>query len=472
MNDIREKIIHNFRKFNNSDILNISLLKQSGSYRKYYRISFKQKTMLGVFNPDKAENDAFIAFAKHFKSKKLNVPEVYNYFPKDKIYFIEDLGQMTLYDFLLTNHSDTEIISTYKKILLHLFTFQTQAIKGLDLSKCYPRAEFDEQSIFWDLNYFKYFVLKQAKITFNEQKLENDFHKLSDFLTNTNTNFFLYRDFQSKNIIVKEDDFHFIDFQGGRKGAVYYDLASLLFDSKANLSEKQIYQLAEFYYSLIAEDIKLDKDDFFSLFYHYALIRLLQAFGAYGFRGLIEKKIHFISSIPKAIENIKTLLKNKYLNLNLPELKKSLTELVDNSEFTKMFESFADVTIRINSFSFLQNGYPKDNENNGGGFVFDCRFLPNPGKYDKYKKLTGLDSEVIDFLEPLPEVEEFIVNAVDMIRKAAQSYQKLGYNNLQVNFGCTGGRHRSVFCAQKTAELLQKLFDAKINLKHLQQVNW
>ena len=472
MKDIKDTILENFKKFNNSKVKDINILKQSGSYRKYYRLSLENTSILAAYNPDSFENDAFVSFANHFASKGLNVPEIYNYYPEEKIYFLEDLGDKTFYDFMNENHDDDLITEKHKKILKHLLKFQTQGIKGLDLSKCYPREEFDKQSIMWDLNYFKHFTLKQAKVNFNEQKIEDDFNKLADFLTKTNTNFFLFRDFKAKNIMLKDNNYYFIDFQGGRKGAIYYDLASILFDSKTTLSQKQILELAKFYFSIISEFIEENEEEFFTLFYHYVLIRLLQTFGTYGFRGLVEKKNHFIDSIPKAIENFKFLLKNKYLTIDLPELKSAMNELVTDSDFTKMFEKFPDVKIRINSFSFIQNGYPADKENNGGGFVYDCRFLPNPGREEKYKSLTGLDHEVIDYLESIPEVEEFIATTVDSIRKAAQNYQKLGYNNIQINFGCTGGRHRSVYSAEKTAELLKKRYKANIEIKHLQKNNW
>jgi len=466
MNKILEKIKNLYSK-NFDEFEKVKILPQSGSYRKYFRFYGKQKNILGVYNPDSKENIAFVSFAKHFKKIGLNVPEIYADFLYDKIYFIEDLGDTTLFDFLKQKPSKEEITKTYKKILDWLIKFQFEGIKNLDLSKCYPRSIFDKQSIMWDLNYFKYFVIKLAKVNFDEQELENDFNKLSDFLVSTDLDYFLYRDFQSKNIILKNNDFYFIDFQGGRRGAFYYDLASLLYDSKANLTEATKKELIDYYYHLVNQRISIDKNIFYKYFYYYVLVRILQAFGAYGFRGIVEKKLHFIASIPKAIETIKILLENKHLSLKLPELMQVLHKLTSNSQFVKDFKPLSKVNIRINSFSFLQNGYPNDEKNNGGGFVFDCRFLPNPGRYEYYKKLSGLDNEVAMWLEQYPEVENFIVQVVEIIKDAAKSYEAKGYSDLQVNFGCTGGQHRSVYCAEKTAEILTKFYNCNIKTNHL-----
>ncbi len=466
MNEILEKIQKLYtEKYGKFD--KIELLRQSGSYRKYFRFFSEQKTVLGVYNPDRKENEAFVSFAKHFKKIGLNVPDVFDVFFDENIYFIEDLGDETLFDFLQKNKNEKEIIKTYKKILDWLIRFQFEGIKNLDLTKCYPRDIFDKQSIMWDLNYFKYFVLKIAKVTFDEQALENDFQKLADFLTSTSLDYFLYRDFQSKNILLKDDDVYFIDFQGGRKGAIFYDVASLLYDSKAKLPESIKNELLEYYYSLVNQRIALSEQEFYEYYYYYVLIRVLQAFGAYGFRGIVERKLHFIASIPQAIENIKKILTNEYLTLDLPELTKALKNLTENSQFVEDFTEISGVKIRINSFSFLQNGYPRDEKKHGGGFVFDCRFLPNPGRYSSYKKLSGLDKDVIDWLEAHREVENFVVQAVEMIRNAAKAYQNRGFTDLQVNFGCTGGQHRSVYCAEKVSEILRNFYNCDVEIKHL-----
>lgn len=467
MDDLLKRIETKFLSFSSNKVNKIILLQQSGSYRKYYRIFTENSTILGVYNPDFNENNAFLNFTKHFTHKGFNVPKIIKSFEAEGIYFIEDLGDVTLYDFI-QNKTDDKILSIYKTVIDELINLQTNGITDLDLSHAYPRQNFDIQSIMWDLNYFKYFVLKIAKVPFNEQNLENDFNNLAKLLTNIDANFFLYRDFQSKNIILYNNKIYFIDYQGGRKGAFYYDLASLLNDSKAKLNEDIKNELLNYFYQKITYKIKITYNEFIENYFSFALIRLLQAFGAYGFRGLVEHKINFIKSIPNALNSIKTVLKQAIVLQNLPELKKSLTYLVEKSELFEKFNTLCDVNIQINSFSYKKTGYLKDAAGNGGGFVFDCRFLPNPGREQEYKQLTGKNIKVIEYLEGFPEVETLISQAVEMIHKAATNYQKLGYKNLQVNFGCTGGQHRSVYCAEKTAETLNLLYNFNIKIFHSQ----
>ncbi len=463
---IIDKLKEKYQSFSNYKIKKIILLKQSGSYRKYYRIFTDKKTILGVYNPDNKENEAFLSYAKHFYKKGFNVPQIFSEFKKDNIYFIEDLGNTTVFDYLKKNNKN--IVKLYKKILNELFKFQFKGIKGLDLSKAYPRDIFDKQSIMWDLNYFKYFVLKIGKVQFDEQKLEDDFVKFCNRLTSVKLDYFLYRDFQSKNIMLKNDKIYFIDFQGGRKGAIYYDLASLLYDNKANISESNKKELLDYYYSLTKQYIKIDKKQFYSNFYHYVLIRILQAFGAYSFRGIIERKTHFIYSIPKAIENIKKLMKNKFIDTNLPELKKSLNNLCYNSELANEFKPLTEVKVRINSFSYSKKGYPPDEAGNGGGFVFDCRFLPNPHYKKELRNYTGIDKPIIEYLSGFSEVETFISQTAEIIKNSVKKYTIKKYTDLQVNFGCTGGKHRSVYCAETTANLLKNLYGINVVTKHLQ----
>jgi len=451
----------------NDNITQIIRLKQSGSYREYYRIIGSKNTILGVYNADLQENKAYLEFSKHFISYNLKVPKILFISEKKDIYFVEDLGDTTIFDFLQTKPTENKIIETYKKILDELIKFQFEGIKNLNLENCYPRQEFDKQSMMWDLNYFKYFVLKIAKVPFNEQSLENDFETLTTFLLSAKSDCFLYRDFQSKNIMLFENEVYFIDFQGGRKGSYFYDLASLLYDSKANLSENIKNILLNYYFEKISKLTKIDNNDFLNYFNNFLLIRLLQAFGAFGFRGIVEKKIPFIASIPNALKNIKKILHS--IKLEIPELINSLNYLVNKSDIAKTFEKTDNkLKIRINSFSFLKTGYPIDEKNNGGGFVFDCRFLPNPGRQEKYKQLSGLDLPVIEYLEGIPEVENFVVSVSEIILKAAKSYENQNFTDLQVNFGCTGGQHRSVYCAEKVSSILKNLYGLNVETKHIE----
>lgn len=466
------KIKKLYLEFNNNKNIKIVQLKQSGSYREYYRITSEKGNILGVYNPDRLENDAFLSFSKHFKNQNLNVPKIIAEFTDDNIYFIEDLGDTTLYDFLKSNPTENKILDTYQKVVSNLIKFQIDGIKGLDTKKCYPRESFDIQSIMWDLNYFKYFVLKVAKVTFNEQKLEEDFYKFGKFLASSDRDYFLYRDFQSKNIMLVNETPYFIDYQGGRKGAFYYDLASLLFDSKANLSEEIRNELKDFYFELINEKVTVSKQEFNQFYNAFALIRILQAFGAYGFRGIVERKLNFIASIPKAISNVNYFIKNQLIPTNLPELTKSLNALV-KSEISKNFNGFPEALhLKVNSFSFIKGGYPENKEENGGGFVFDCRFLPNPGRFEYYKKKSGVDKEVIEYLQGFSEVETFISDTIKMILNALQNYVERGFTNLEVNFGCTGGRHRSVYCAETSANILKNLYGVNVSVAHLQKKDW
>lgn len=452
----------------NINVENIIQLKQSGSYRQYFRLYFENRTILGVYNADMRENDAFISFSKHFLSKGLNVPKVLASFTDENIYFIEDLGDTTLFNFIQQCNSEDEKIEIYKKVIDNLIEFQNKAIEGLDLSKAFPKAEFDHQSIMWDLNYFKYMVLKIAKVPFEEQKLEDDFAKLSSMLTSADSSFFLYRDFQSQNIMLHDNKLYFIDYQGGRKGAIYYDLASLLYDSKAKLSQENRQILLDYYFNKFTQDKIIDYKVFESNFYNFVLIRILQASAAYCFRGLVEKKLSFIASLPFSIQNIKFLLDNNYISEHLTELKRCLEFYVYKSEVSQIFNKRKHVKVRINSFSFLKGGYPKDEKNNGGGFVFDCRFLPNPGAYEQYKHFNGLDNIIKDYLCGFVEVENFIVKCTEIVLNAIDSYEIKQYEHLQVNFGCTGGKHRSVYCAQKTFEILKNIFNINVDIKHIE----
>jgi aminoglycoside/choline kinase family phosphotransferase len=473
MDNLLTNIKKNYQKVFNKKLKESKQLRRSGSYRKYYRLKgFDGQTVLAVYNPDVYENDAFVAFAGHFAELGFNVPQVYSYFREDKIYFVQDLGDKTLYDFVVSRNSDDGLFDIYKKILDYLLQFQFIGVKGIDLGKCYPRKYFDKQSIMWDLNYFKYFVLKQAKVSFNEQALEDDFNVLADYLVLAGMDSFMYRDFQSKNIMLYNNDMYFIDFQGGRKGAFYYDLASLLYDSKAKLTESFREKMLDYYYLGLQKYKKIDRTQFNKFYYHFVLIRMLQAFGAYGFRGLVEKKISFVKSIPEALSNIRILLENGYPDLNVSELKSSLEKLVYESEFVHRYKKIKGVRIKINSFSYHYSAYPKDETGNGGGFVFDCRSLPNPGRLEEYKLKTGLDKEVEEYLDSYAEVEEFLQEVVEIVVKAARKYANRGFENLQVNFGCTGGRHRSVYCAERTGEILRELYGLDVDIRHLMQEKW
>ena len=468
-----QNITNLVKQISDKEVISINKLAQSASYREYYRITFADnETIVAAYNEDYKENVAFINFSKTFLAKNLNVANVLAVDLDNSIYLLEDLGSFTLFDMLNNDRKADKIpeniIILYKKSLKQLIDFQLIG-NALDYGDAYPRQAFDEQSMFWDLNYFKYYFLKLAKIPFNEQLLENDFENFSEHLLSYNTNYFMYRDFQARNIMVKDNDVYFIDFQGGRKGALQYDLASILFNSKANLPLDLRNDLLDFYYKELSSRIDYDKDLFMQGYYAYALIRILQAMGAYGFRGFYEKKSYFLNSIPFALKNLAFIIsKFEYLK-ELPELAKVLNDILQNEELKQYGEENTDkLKIKITSFSY-KKGLPVDTTEHGGGFIFDCRSIHNPGRYDEYKKLTGLDKPVIDFLDKEKEMDDFIKNSFALVDKAVEKYLSRGFNYISVSYGCTGGQHRSVYSAQKLFNYLKEKYDILVEVNHREQ---
>ncbi len=466
-----QQLIKLFENWSGEKAINISPLPPSGSYRKYYGIKGKNKVAIGVFNPDKKETIAFIKFSKHFLNKGLNVPEIYAEELKKNIYLIQDLGNTTLYSYLSNVYKNSifpkELIDMYKEVIKKLPQFQIYAAKDFDYSICYPRASFDKQSMIWDLNYFKYYFLKLAKIPFDEQDLENDFQKFTNYLLKTDCSFFLYRDFQSRNIIIYNNKIYFIDYQGGRKGALQYDLASLLYDAKADIPQHIRNELLKEYIKNVQKFVNINEDEFIQYFYGYVLIRIMQAMGSYGFRGFYEKKEHFLQSIPYAIENLEYLLNNVTLPIEIPTLTNVLKRVVDSQELKNLGRIKNILKVNINSFSY-KKGIPVDTSGNGGGFVFDCRAIHNPGRYEKYKLLTGLDNAVIEFLEKEKNLDNFLNNVFLLVDQSVENYQQRRFTNLMVNFGCTGGQHRSVYCAEMLAKHLKAKYDIEVRIHHVE----
>jgi aminoglycoside/choline kinase family phosphotransferase len=448
-------------------------LPQSGSYREYYRIQSKNKSAIGVFNDDKKENIAFLTFSKHFYSHKLPVPKIYLEELDKDIYLEEDLGDETLFSSLTQKREGEDfpnsIVDVYKNVLEELPKFQILVSKDLNYEVCYPRPAFDKQSMMWDLNYFKYYFLKLAKIPFDEQLLEHDFHTFTDYLLQTDCDYFLYRDFQSRNIMLVDNKPYFIDYQGGRKGALHYDLASLLFDAKADIPQSVRLDLLNFYISKAKKYIGINENEFIQHFYGYVLIRIMQAMGAYGFRGFYEKKEHFLKSIPYALENLNLILHTVKFPIEIKTLISILEKLVHSKELQKIGEpkkSLFTLTVSVNSFSY-KKGIPQDTSGNGGGFVFDCRAIHNPGRYEKYVDLTGRDEQVIKFINEETEMNKFLENVFSLVDQTVEVYLRRKFTNLMVSFGCTGGQHRSVYAAETLAKHLQKKYKVKINLKHI-----
>ena len=465
-----------YSQYASVDAEGISVLPGSGSYRRYYRIETSGIPVIGVFNNDKKENEAFFSFTNHFTKLGLPVPEILAISEKHPVYLISDLGDRTLFGFLSGKRDNQidfpeEIIELYKAVIDWLPRFQVEAGIELDYSKCYPRPAFDRQSMLWDLNYFKYYFLKLAKITFDEQKLEDDFATLTDFLLTAEGDYFMYRDFQSRNIMLVGAEPWFIDYQGGRKGPLQYDIASLLYDAKAAIPEPIRQELLSYYLKELNRYTKVDHDQFIKLYYGFVLIRILQAMGAYGFRGYYENKLHFLQSIPFAVRNLEYLLYNHRLPISIPTLTSVLGKIVANPEFKHYQTKENSLVVSIFSFAY-KNGIPEDEKGHGGGFTFDCRALPNPGKFDIYKIYTGKDQPVIEFLQKEPSVDEFLNHTFAIVDQSVKKYIERNFSSLVVSFGCTGGQHRSVFCAEALAHHIRSKFSVNVELVHSESKNF
>ena len=465
----KQKLLEMFRIWADEDVIEAQKMPHSGSYREYVRIKGETKTAIGTYNADQQENEAFIYYSEEFYKKGFKVPQIYKVDLDNDIYLQEDLDDTTLFQFLTKVYvGETfpeELKNKYKDILRALPEIQVKGSENLDFSYAYPRHSFDKQSMLWDLNYFKYYFLKLAKIAFNEQTLERDFHVLTDYLLNTNCDYFLYRDFQSRNIMLKNDEVYFIDYQGGRKGALQYDLASLLYDSKANIHQEVREELTEFYLDELGKFIEVDRKEFLEYFQGYVFIRIMQAMGAYGFRGFYEKKTHFLKSIPYALKNLEYLLENWNLPIKVPSLKDALRKITKSRMLRNIGHGHADLEITIKSFSY-KKGLPVDTSGNGGGFLFDCRCLSNPGRYQEFKKSTGKDDDVIEFFEDKTDIHEFLEKVYAVVDMAVDNYLERHFTHLMVGFGCTGGQHRSVYCAENLANHLAEKYELQADLSH------
>lgn len=448
----------------------VVLLPASGSYRRYFRLSHTDSaSIIGAWNEDRRENEAFCSFTKHFHNQGINVPQLLAEDLDNHIYLLQDLGDVSLLSVLQDNRQEDEFPEiaeeAYMNTLSQLPRIQVLGGKGLDYSQAYPRQAFDRQSMMWDLNYFKYYFLKLARVPFDEQKLEDDYIAFCDFLLEADCSYFLYRDFQSRNVMMQGSTPWFIDYQGGRKGALQYDVASILFEAKTALTPEVRSSLLNHYLAALQQYTPVTRDTFMRHFSGYALIRTMQAMGAYGFRGLFEKKELFLQSIPYALDNLKWLLDNTKLPVELPELNKVLRYLVDSTYIRELADSYNKLTVHVNSFSY-RRGIPVDESSNGGGYVFDCRTVHNPGRYDQYKPFNGRDEIVQLFFRQEPEMDSFLTGVFMLTDQSVEKYLKSGFKNLMVNFGCTGGQHRSVYSAEMLAKRLKEKYNVRVVLRH------
>lgn len=462
---------HLYKNLKGHEAQAVAEMPSSGSNRRYYRLSNADgsDSLIGVLGTSKLENDAFIYMSGHFASKGLPVPEVLAISEDGMAYVQTDLGNTLLFSEIEKGRA-TRSFSAYEKDLLtqtirRLPDIQFAGAEGMDFSVCYPTDRFDARSILWDLNYFKYCFLKATGLEFLEDKLEDDFNRMVEVLTATDTNTFMYRDFQSRNVMVLDGKPWFIDFQGGRRGPFYYDVASFLWQAKANLPQGLRNELLDEYLGALVKYYPIDKEQFLATLRHFVLFRTLQVLGAYGFRGYFEKKPHFMQSVPYAIANLRQLLDEPYPEY--PYLNQLLGELVNLKQFTDELAK-KKLTVRVLSFAY-KKGIPNDTSGNGGGYVFDCRAINNPGKYERYKPFTGLDQNVIKFLEDDGEVFEFLDHCYALTDATVSRYIERGFTNLMISFGCTGGQHRSVYCAQHMAQHIAEKFNVRVELVHREQ---
>ena len=447
-------------------------LPGSGSNRRYFRITFREKelnSLIAAFNPDINENKAWLTFSNHFKKLELPVPAILAHDDNFRYFLLQDLGDINLLDLVINGMND-RIKDYYRQVVSDLVRFQTEGIRGLDMEAAYPVKDFDKDSVFWDLNYFKYYFVKPHELLFDEHELENDFGALASRLLQAATGFFQYRDFQTRNIMIFENRPWYIDFQGGRRGPLQYDLASLLYQARAGLSPSFKNELYQLYLDHLEQAVPGQSTQFKKYFTDFVYFRLMQVLGAYGFRGLIQRKGHFLRSIPYAIRNLKALIADSAIEKSYPQLHRIFVQIISLSQYDEPDLPAEKLTVSINSFSYKKTGYPSDITENGGGFVFDCRALPNPGRIKELMDFTGLERPVIEYLQDKSEVNRFMIGTFQLVKQSIGKYLERGFTHLQVNYGCTGGKHRSVYCARQLAEFISLKYNGRVEvrLKHIQ----
>lgn len=444
-------------------------LPSSGSNRRYFRIKAEDGTSaIGAKGTSIEENVAFIELARHFRKKGLNVPEIYCVSQNSMYYLQEDLGDITLFNSIAEGrakgqYSEAEV-DLLKKTIALLPHFQFNGGEGLDYSCCYPQPEFDARNVWFDLNYFKYCFLKTTGMDFSEIRLQDDMQKMCDDLLSMggHLNTFMYRDFQARNVMLVKGEPYFIDFQGGRRGPFYYDLASFVWQAKANYPQELKDTLIETYKGELKKYVKVSDEDFTGNLRLFVLFRTLQVLGAYGFRGYFEKKPHFLQSVPYAIDNLRRLISVPFVEY--PYLQEILTAL---TKMRQLQDLRKESTLEVRIFSFAwKKGIPADDSGNGGGYVFDCRAINNPGKFEHFRQFNGLDKEVEKFLEDDGGVLKFLNNVYDMVDSHVSKFIERKFTHMMVSFGCTGGQHRSVYCAQHLAQHIAKKFNVKVIVTH------
>ncbi len=463
-----------FQDWSNRSADKIQRLPASGSDRVYYRIIFDQKSIIAAYNENVDENRAFFSMTKHFKQKNVPVPQLLYVSGNEQYYLLEDLGDISLFDRLSKVRNGDEIpksvLNLYASALDSLAYMQTVAANDFDYSVCYPVSQFDRKAIEWDLNYFKYYYVKLSGAEFDELALESDFSALIDILLKAPSAYFLFRDFQSRNIMVHQGKPYFIDYQGGRKGALQYDLVSLLWQARADLPHEIRESLLNHYLQALKQHIDFNEADFRYYYDAFILIRVLQSLGAYGFRGIYEQKTHFLLSLPMATKNLESVMQSNRFIEKFPELSKLLKTLLTPRYQPWLAQKTepGKLMIKVGSFSY-KKGLPRDYSGHGGGHIFDCRAIHNPGRYEEYKSLTGRDNAVIEFLDKTESMQAFLKSVTDIVEQSTETYLHRGFDYLSIQFGCTGGQHRSVYAAEKIYHHLKNKYPVHVVLNHKEQ---
>ncbi len=475
-----EHILTSLQSWKPNVSMTLETLRQAGSNRQYFRVLLKDNTYILTNNPGNIpENNAFIAFTKHFHAKGLHVPSI-EYVAQDQFFYVQsDLGDVSLFDVIQREGFSEHVKDLFKKTCSSLARLQVNGGEGLDYANCIATRSFDKQAIYSDLLYFLYYFVRALDLPYDKNLLLNDFELLSSYLTQEEHHFFMHRDCQSRNVMIKDGEAYFIDYQGGMQGALQYDIASLLWQARAQMPYGWREELVSYYFDQVNSLLqgKMNKSEFLNNYDGFVLIRMLQTLGAYGFRGLFERKQHFIASIPFALKNLKWFMENKGLPLRLPALKKVLDAIVADDVLLK-FETITASTdtklkIKVNSFSY-RKGIPVDEFGNGGGFVFDCRGILNPGRIEEYKTLTGRDKPVQEFLIHKTDMPNFLQHVYGIVGISVEDYLKRGFEGLTVSFGCTGGQHRSVFAADSLTAFLKEKYKVNVEVCHVEQEakNW
>jgi len=480
MDQINQSISELFASFSSDPIISISKIPMSGSIRVYFRIRTESGSYIATWGINIRENLSFIRFSRHFREKSCPVPRIFAVNNEGTLYIQEDFGDVSLLNRLEEEGPSPTVFALFKQSLQELARLQIQGDKGMDYENwCLTSSEFGKQAIMSDLLYFKYYFLDTLQLPYDKEKLVADFELFSTRLGDNPHKYFMFRDFQSRNIMVLNEKVHFIDYQGGMKGALQYDVASMLWQAKAELSDAWKEELLDYYIQCVETELghPISKDQFISQYHGYVLIRIMQVLGAYGFRGLFERKAHFLISIPLGLKNLRSFLHQYPVGKNLPEFERVLNLIVEDQIIGRFIPPRASaetpLTVHINSFSHRRN-IPADNSGNGGGFVFDCRGILNPGRLEAFKVKTGRDKEVKEFLEQQTKMPEFLNSVFDLVDISVEDYLRRGFESLMVSFGCTGGQHRSVYAADALSRHLKNKFGVKVELQHVEQEarNW